>query len=197
MKTRESGMPDETMWAGFFDPPTTLSKLALTREIADVVEFGCGYGTFTLPAARIVGGIVHALDIDPSMVACVAAKVQVAGLRNVRLEVRDIIREGTGLADSTVDYAMMFNILHAECPDVLLREAFRVLRPGGRMGIMHWNYDPSTPRGPSMAIRPRPEQCRQWAGRAGFHPAGELIINLPPYHYGIVLARPASGPQGV
>ena len=197
MKTRESGMPDEAMWAGFFDPPTTLSKLALTREIGDVVEFGCGYGTFTLPAARIVGGIVHALDIDPSMVTCVAAKVKAAGLRNVRLEVRDIIREGTELADATVDYAMMFNILHAECPDVLLREAFRVLRPGGRLGIMHWNCDPSTPRGPSMAIRPRPEQCRQWAERTGFRLAGEPIVDLPPYHYGIVLARPASGLQGV
>ena len=51
MKTRESGMPDESMWDSFFDPPTVLAKLGLTDECRDVVDFGCGYGTFTIPAA--------------------------------------------------------------------------------------------------------------------------------------------------
>ena len=35
---------------------------------------------------------------------------------------------------------------------LLLREARRVLEPGGLLGVMHWNYDPATPRGPSMDI---------------------------------------------
>jgi hypothetical protein len=43
-------------------------------------------------------------------------------------------------------------------PEGLLREAYRILSHGGRLGIMHWNYDPATPRGPSMDIRPGPEQ---------------------------------------
>jgi hypothetical protein len=30
MKTRESGMPDESMWSGFFSPAETLAKLRLT-----------------------------------------------------------------------------------------------------------------------------------------------------------------------
>ena len=190
MKTRESGMPDESMWAGFFDPPTVLAKLELTKQIGDVVEVGCGYGTFTLPAARIVRGTVHTFDIEAAMVEYARAKVQEAGLSNVRLEVRDIIERGTGLPDASVDYVMLFNILHAECPDVLLREAHRVLRSGGRLGIMHWNHDPSTPRGPSMAIRPRPEQCRKWAEQAGFQLVGQPLIDRPPYHYGIVMERP-------
>lgn len=190
MKTRESGMPDEPVWAGFFDPPTVLAKLHLTGRVVDVMEVGCGYGTFTIPAARIVRGTVHALDIDPAMVEYVRAAARAAGLRNIRLEVRDIVEQGTGLPDAGVDYVMLFNILHAECPDVLLREAYRTLRPGGCLGIMHWNYDPGTPRGPSMSIRPRPEQCRQWAEQAGFELAGAPRIDLPPYHYGIVMERP-------
>ena len=34
MKTRESGMPDEGMWASFFDPEATLRKLGLTSNAA-------------------------------------------------------------------------------------------------------------------------------------------------------------------
>ena len=32
MKTRESGMPDEAMWQGFFRPEEVLRRLLLTRE---------------------------------------------------------------------------------------------------------------------------------------------------------------------
>ena len=34
---------------------------------------------------------------------------------------------------------MLFNILHAERPEVLLDEAFRLLKPGGQLAIIHWN----------------------------------------------------------
>jgi hypothetical protein len=83
---------------------------------------------------------------------------------------------------------MLFNILHAEEPQMLLREAWRILRVGGLLGIMHWNFDPATPRGPNMAIRPTPEQCAAWASEAGFQQVAEQI-DLPPYHYGFVFAR--------
>lgn len=183
-------MPDERMWWGFFAPEQALAKLDLTGSRRDVVDFGCGYGTFTIPAARIVEGTVHALDIEADMVEATARKAAEAGLGNVRVDRRDFLAEGTGLPDGSVDYAMLFNILHCEQPDALLREAWRVLSPGGRLGIMHWNYDPATPRGPSMAIRPRPEQCRDWAGSLGFclHLPGK--IDLPPYHYGWVMEKP-------
>jgi ubiquinone/menaquinone biosynthesis C-methylase UbiE len=154
------------------------------------VDFGCGYGTFSIPAAQIVRGTVHALDIEPEMVAATAAKAKAAGLSNLRASERDFVTDGTGLPDASVDYVMLFNILHAEEPLTLLREAHRVLSRGGRLGIMHWNYDPTTPRGPSMNIRPRPGQCRAWAEQAGFRLAGPERIELPPYHYGIVMARP-------
>ena len=72
---------------------------------------------------------------------------------------------------------------------MLLHEAWRVLANGGLLGIMHWNHDPATPRGPSMAVRPRPEQCLAWAEEAGFRPHGTARIDLPPYHYGLALAK--------
>jgi len=189
MKVRESGMPEESYWDTFFDPPLILSTLLLDVACRDVVEVGCGYGTFTIPAARIVSGIIHAFDIDPAMVEITAAKARSARLANVRPAIRDLAAEGTGLPDDGIDYVMLFNILHAEHPLLFLREACRVLRPGGRVGIMHWNYDAGTPRGPSMAIRPRPEQCQAWAEAAGLHPLMASPLDLPPYHYGLVCAK--------
>jgi len=190
MKTRESRMPEESLWSTFFAPEEVLARLGLTADCRDVVDFGCGYGTFTIPAARIVRGVIYAIDIEPDMVAATEAKAQAAGLVNVRVQQRDFVAEGSGLPDAAVDYVMLFNILHAEDPLALLREARRVLSAGGRLGIMHWIYDPTTPRGPRMEIRPRPEQCRAWAEQAGFRLAGPERIDLPPYHYGLVMVRP-------
>jgi SAM-dependent methyltransferase len=192
MKTRESGMPDEEMWESFFNAEQVLRSLSLGEATENVVEFGCGYGTFTIPAARIARGTVYALDVEPEMVTRTADRARRASLKNVRVRQRDFVADGTGLPTESVDYAMLFNILHAECPDSLLQEAYRVLRPNGILAIMHWNHDPTTPRGPSMEIRPRSEQCRSWSETAGFVVAAAEPIDLPPYHYGLTLRRPRS-----
>jgi ubiquinone/menaquinone biosynthesis C-methylase UbiE len=192
VKTRDSGMPDEELWASFFAPAKELAMLGLNADMGNSVDFGCGYGTFAVPAAKVAHGTVYALDIDPAMVAATRAKADAEGVRNVEANARDIVACGTGLPDAAVDYAMLFNILHCEDPLSLLREARRVLAPGGTLAVMHWNYDASTPRGPSLDIRPRPEQCRAWAIETGFEPRQVSAIALPPYHYGFTFRKPTS-----
>ncbi|HCI44620.1 MAG TPA: class I SAM-dependent methyltransferase [Candidatus Omnitrophica bacterium] len=187
MKGRDSGMPHKEMWEGFFNPAQTLAVMGLDKDVTDAAEFGCGYGTFTIPAAKMIRGAMHAIDIDAEMVAQTKEAAGKAGLKNVNAVLRDFVAEGTGLNNESVDYVMLFNILHIEDPGALLREAWRILRRGGKLGIIHWNYDPATPRGPSMDIRPKPEQCIQWAREAGF--SGPVQYDLKPYHYGIVLTK--------
>jgi ribosomal protein L11 methylase PrmA len=97
VKTCESGMPEESVWAGFFAPEAILQKLGLTSSCGDVVDFGCGYGTFTIPAARMIAGTVHALDIGPEMIRATEAKAREAGLQNVKTYLRDFVADGTGL----------------------------------------------------------------------------------------------------
>jgi SAM-dependent methyltransferase len=188
MKIRDSGMPDETLWTTFFDPHAILTTLGLTPDSGAVVDFGCGYGTFTVAAAQITTGIVCGVDIEPDMLAVTQQKAASLALTNVRTIQRDFMAHGTGLESGTIGYAMLFNVLHTANPLNLLREAHRVLAPGGKVAVIHWNYDPATPRGPSMDIRPRPEQCQEWMMEAGFTLVDPLV-DLPPYHYSIVGQR--------
>jgi len=132
--------------------------------------------------------VVFALDIDSNLIATAERRAAADGLANIEFLHRDFIARGTGLPDGNADYAMLFNILHCADPLGLLREAYRNLRDGGVLGIIHWNPDPTTPRGPPISIRPRPQQCREWAEDVGFTHSG-AFIDLPPYHYGLVLHR--------
>lgn len=187
MKIRESGMPERKMWEDFFNPIKTLATLGINSQTGDVAEFGCGYGTFTIPAAKIIRGKILAFDIEPDMTRFTDEEARKNGLINVKTVLRDFMVEGSGLPDGSVDYVMLFNILHLEKPMVLINEAKRILREGGKLGIIHWNYDPTTPRGPSMGIRPKPEQCVKWAKSAGF--SNTVQYDLKPYHYGIVFTK--------
>ena len=187
MKIRESGMPIEEEWNSFFAPGKILEMLGLNSLIIDVADFGCGYGTFTIPAARMISGNIYAFDIEPKMVEVTKKKAKENNLDNVEVILRDFISEGSGLGDLSVDFVMLFNILHFEKPIDLLKEAYRILRYGGKIGVVHWNYDASTPRGPPLEMRPKPEQCRKWAASVGF--VFEKQFELKPYHYGLVLKK--------
>jgi len=183
-------MPPREMWEGFFEPDRLLKALECGDLPGTVVEFGCGYGTFTIAAARRASGIVYTSDIDPLMVSATIDRAALAGVRNVVVETRDFVTEGCGRPDASVTYVMLFNILHIEEPMGLLREAHRVLQIGGKAGVIHWRKDIETPRGPSLEFRPRPAQCRAWAEQAGLRWLSSPDLPNSPWHWGMVLGRP-------
>ena len=185
MKVRDSGMPDEKMWNSFFNPHKIFNELELDNDIKDAVEFGSGYGTFTLQAAALVKGDIYALEIEEEMINVLQTRIEQNGINNIKILKRDFMTEGTGLKNNSIDYAMVFNILHTEEPVKLLSEAYRILKPGGKVGVIHWIYSSTTPRGPAMEIRPKPEQCVNWLEETKFEILKEEI-ELPPYHYGIL-----------
>jgi len=184
-------MPDEAYWASFFDPESILDRLLVTQgDCYDLVEFGCGYGTFTLPAASRTRGLVTALDIEPEMVSLVGQRAREMDIGNVRVELRDFVAYGTGVEDGSQGHAMVFNLLHIEQPLALLREAYRTLQPGGIVSIIHWRSDIETPRGPPLAIRPKPAQCAAWLTEVGFDSVVHVDLGpAAPYHFGLLAKR--------
>ena len=123
-------MPPQENWDSFFDPEKVLDELGLDASRRNVLEFGCGYGTFTLPAARRISGKVTTLDLEPAMLEATRNNAKEAGLDNIECYLRDFVADGSGIADGSVDYAMVFNILHVDDPVSLLRRS--AAEPGGR-----------------------------------------------------------------
>jgi hypothetical protein len=81
-------------------------------------------------------------------------------------------------------------LLHLEQPVYLLQEAHRILEVGGTVSVIHWRSDIPTPRGPSLAIRPTPEQCEKWMAEAGFSDIHRIgITDCCPYHFGLTATR--------
>jgi ubiquinone/menaquinone biosynthesis C-methylase UbiE len=188
MKVRDSGMPDENLWNDFFDIDLILSELQINSQIIDLVEIGSGYGTFTIPTAKKIKGKLYSFDIEKEMLEIVNQKLATEHIDNVILELRDILTQTTGLADNSTDYVMLFNILHHHSPGDFFDEAYRILKPKGKIGIMHWRSDILTPRGPDLSIRPRPEQIMGWIERQKFKiDKGPVIIE--PYHYGLIISK--------
>jgi ubiquinone/menaquinone biosynthesis C-methylase UbiE len=181
-------MPAEDMWASFFNVDLILSELHIDSDIKDLVEIGCGYGTFTVPSAKRISGNLYAFDIEEGMIEAVNKELRIRLIDNVIPEKRDVLTQTTGLAENSIDYVMLFNILHHESPDDFFNEAFRILKPKGKVGILHWRSDMETPRGPDLSIRPRPDQILHWIDKQKFslHKSPTIIL---PYHFGLILSK--------
>ncbi len=188
MKGRESGMPEEDYWNSIFDAEGVIRKLFGEGGCrGSVVEFGCGYGTFTFPATKHATGTVYTFDIEPDLIGQLQMRAKREDISNIVAEIRDFVANGTGLRSGSQRHAMIYNLLHIENPCGLIREAHRVLHSSGRLSVIHWRSDMPTPRGPSLEIRPTLEQCKAWIEASGFRNA--RVIDLREccqFHFGMV-----------
>ena len=100
-----------------------------------ILDYGCGPGSYTIPAAQLVGksGKVYALDIHPLAVKQVQKAVAKRGLANIETILSDC---DTTLPDEKVDVVLLYDILHELSePDKVLAELHRVLRAGSILSV--------------------------------------------------------------
>ena len=101
------------------------------RDQDYVVDVGCGSGRLAKPLSLYLKGKYLGTDVVPELVAYAAKLVQ---RRDWRFEVVEgiAIPEGDGVADLVCFFSVLTHLLHEESY-VYLREARRVLKPGGTM----------------------------------------------------------------
>ena len=126
------------LWRGIYSRRNILRKweqVNLLQKRQTFLDYGCGTGEFTIPAARIVGsrGKVYALDCLPRQLEIVEEKSRKEGLTNIETI---LSASETGLPDECIDVIWMCDVLHeVRGRRAVLEESHRVLKSGGVLAI--------------------------------------------------------------
>ena len=102
-----------------------------------VMDFGCGFGHFSLGMAKLVHeiGVVYAVDIQEKMLVKTGKRAARSGLDRIIKAVK-CESQSTGV-DDELDFILACNALHeTPNPEMTLLEFFSLLKPGGQFLLM-------------------------------------------------------------
>jgi ubiquinone/menaquinone biosynthesis C-methylase UbiE len=125
----------------YLSPPTKIIERIGIQAGANILDFGAGSGSYSIPVAKIVGstGRVYAADIHPLAIKEIRKKAEIKGIKNLYTIFTDC---ETKLPGSSIDIVLLFYVLHDfKDPDSIIRELERILKSNGIIVIMDHKFD--------------------------------------------------------
>ncbi|SDK36711.1 class I SAM-dependent methyltransferase [Sediminibacillus albus] len=111
-------------------PPGQLLNMIPVKQGDAILDVGAGTGYMTIPAAKIVGGPVYALDLDPDMLQIIQSKARKDNVTNVKTLKGSM--EDIPLSEESIDIALASLVLHEIHPlSHSLQQIKQVLKPEG------------------------------------------------------------------
>jgi len=180
--------------AGFLDPQKMVREVFKLKNGDFVADFGCGHGYFTIALAHAVGkdGKVYALDIQKLVLDSIRTKAKLENFLTIEPIHADLEQDrGSKIKDGFVDCVVIGNVLfQAEHKDIMLREAYRILRSSGRLIIIEWVNNNGNRVGPPQELRLSKEQVITLCENASF--AFDAEFDAGSHHYGLLFIKKAS-----
>lgn len=157
----------------------TLAGQAELVDGVNLLEIGCGTGNLTSRILRLQPA-AHVTATDPDPRALARARRKIAQSSDVRFD--QVYAQRLPYADESFDRVLSSMMLHHLDSDVkaeALREAHRVLRPGGAMHIVDVQDDglPELLRSIGFEVTELGTRQLRFAGRAGFYRAARLTAD--------------------
>jgi ubiquinone/menaquinone biosynthesis C-methylase UbiE len=173
----------------FSDPKKNIEQFGVDPGLT-VADLGSGGGFYSLALAAAVGkqGRVFAVDVQQDLLTKLKSEAVQHGFENIDIIWGDVDEpNGTRLQDASVDRVLIANILfQVDHRDMLATEAYRILKPKGRVLLVDWS-DSFGGLGPHPARIVTATQ-----GRAIFEQAGFTYIRdiqAGDHHYGMVFSK--------
>lgn len=179
-----TGTPLKT--ANFAHPKRNVAALGVEPGMS-VADFGSGSGIYVLHIAEelLHSGRVYAIDVQRDLLRRVKNEANRRGFKNVDVIWTDLEHPGSSkLADKTLDLVLISNLLfQVENKAAVLAEAWRVLKPSGRLAIIDW-AESFGGLGPVKTDVVPKEKALTLAKESGFEFQREFSAGA--HHYGLI-----------
>jgi ubiquinone/menaquinone biosynthesis C-methylase UbiE len=174
---------------GFLNPQKVLNQLEI-QSPSKIAHFGCGHGYFTIPLAKMVGkeGQIFAIDILNEALGEVKEKATQEGIGNIETLRGNLeVPGGSKLPDNSCDMVLLANILFQSNKKAdIIKEARRVLKPGGKMMIIDWQPTGTTLTSDS-GWRISQGEAERLATEKNF--AFDREFDAGDFHYGLIFRK--------
>lgn len=173
----------------FSDPVKNVEQCGIQAGM-DIADFGSGSGHYSMAASKalMATGRVYAVDVQKDLLTKLKNASVKEGLYNIEVIWGDIEKpNGVKLRDASVDLVFVCNLLfQLEDKPSAIKEAKRILKPGGRILVIDWS-DSFGGIGPKADAVVKKATAMEMFEKAGFSIEKEIFAGA--HHYGFIFKK--------